>query len=759
MENRIEPRGIYYNPFKTEDKHFFGSYFNLADNNIKEVFDEVKNRFKIKNNGNPIFILKEMFKEDMSFTDYEKYVNTLEDYFPVVKFLDQKNSIEESTSKEKSKTVRISYFREHFIMLIDAIINLRNYYTHFHHEPISIDNKLFRFMDNALLSTVLGVKKNYLKTDHTKELLSDKLKKELEKLYHKKLAYFENKKAEVDKRRAEQKRQGKPQDPVFRFKGRKEIINSIYNDAFKTYLFEKGEKVEISKRKRTAYSTEDLLAKEVSFELPISTSGIIFLLSFFLNRHEIESMKSFVMGYKGKIAKEDNPDLEKNSIRFMATHRIYSVLCYKGLKRKIKTSPQGNKETLLMQMVDELSKVPDVVYKNLPDHIQYEFVEDWNKLYEDEEDLIESQKDESDNNEELIHPVIRKRYEDKFNYFALRFLDEFANFPTLRFQIYLGNYVHHTTDKNVGSAVTNRLIKEKLNVFAKLSEVNQSKSDYFLELPTGEADGYWEVFPNPSYNFPKENAEEFKDANKIAFYVALKDDRIIKAIGEAKNKSNLQQRKSGKPSKNALVNEILGENNIDAKVGEAVAYLSMNDIHSIIFALLVQGQTGAQIEKRIVDKLHQQYLEISECDLKSKVFRKQLNNCANASLLDKKLKRDFKEEKKEIDRLISEAKERETHFVKTQKIRNYEPKRKHLLYNSEKGQIAIWIANDIKRFFPEEFKQNWKGYQHSELQRSFAYFETNKSEIKQQLKGLSDKDFPFQFFSCFKNNNLLREIQ
>jgi hypothetical protein len=84
-------------------------------------------------------------------------------------------------------------------------------------------------------------------------------------------------------------------------------------------------------------------------------------------------------------------------------------------------------------MIDELSKVPDCVYQNLSETKQKDFIEDWNEYFKDNEENAENLE-----NSRVVHPVIRKRYEDKFNYFAMRFLDEFANFKTLKFQVSMG---------------------------------------------------------------------------------------------------------------------------------------------------------------------------------------------------------------------------------------------------------------------------------------------------------------------------------
>ncbi|NJM80780.1 MAG: hypothetical protein HC854_16380 [Flavobacterium sp.] len=531
---------IRYNPFKTVDKHYFGGFFNLAENNIQEVFEEIN--LRLKNKNAPIKnIIEKYTDENISLVEYEKFIAILSEYFPIAKEIDQKNKKTFNDKIiEKTRIERVSDFRKDFFLFIKAIEKLRSYYTHFKHDDIIIDNQLFNLLDNILLNTVLETKKKYLKTDKTKELLKDSLQEELEKLYELKINQLEEKKREVNALIAEQKKNGEETQRPFRYSTDKDqIINSIYNDAIKPFLYENANKVEISNKKKTAFNEKDELVKEGDFNLPISSSGIVFLLSCFLNRKEIEDLKANIKGYKGKVIKGDVLDLEKNSIRFMATHRIYSVMCYKGLKNKIRTSQSTTKETLLMQMIDELSKILDVLYKNISEDLQNTFTEDWNEYYKDNFENLDNLE-----NSKVIHPVIRKRYEDKFNYFAIRFLDEFVDFPSLRFQVHLGNYIKHSMSKNVGNVITTREIKNKIFVFGRLDEINQYKSDFFNKIKENEEETNWELFPNPNYHFPMENSDELKYANKIGIYLDLwKSKEIINDEIENKNKQTSSYKK------------------------------------------------------------------------------------------------------------------------------------------------------------------------------------------------------------------------
>lgn len=464
-DSHITEKRREYNPFLLEDKHYFGGYFNLASNNIAAILEEFKTRVHINNSEKNIeVIINNYFTNKCSIVDWERGIRILTEYLSITAFL---NLPIEYTSFDKSEDKRRDYFRQNFIYLTKAIEELRNFYTHFHHDEIAFDNlklkeikinyasELFSFLDETLLKTALEVKKNYLKNDKTKEILKVTLKEQLNKLFRLKLAKLQIKKDENFQKRKEQKLAGIIQDKIFNIPNDDNILSSIYNDAFSKLLFKDSttRETNLKDSSKTAINQYNS-PKESDFSLPISTSGIVFLLSLFLSKKEIEDFKSNIKGFKGKVVKDD---LEKNnSLLFMATHKVYSILAFKGLKYRVKTS-SFDKETLLMQMIDELSKVPDCVYQSLDDSKQKEFIEDINQYYKDNEENLENLE-----NSLVVHPVIRKRYEDKFNYFALRYLDEFANFPTLKFQLHLGNYIHHAQQKEIGKTVitSERLIKE-----------------------------------------------------------------------------------------------------------------------------------------------------------------------------------------------------------------------------------------------------------------------------------------------------------
>jgi len=732
--------GLSFNPYKTADKHYFGSFLNLADNNLKAVFAEFKERISDKSKDEDISnLIEKHFIDNMSIVDYEKNISILNGYLPIIDFLDDE--------LENNLNTRVKNFKKSFIILAEALETLRNYYTHFYHDPITFgDNKepLLELLDEVLLKTILDVKKKYLKTDKTKEILKDSLREEMDLLVI---------------RKTDELREKKKTNPKFKFStDPTQIRNSIFNDAFQGLLYEDKEnngKTQVSHRAKTKLNPKDIHKQEErDFEIPLSTSGIVFLMSLFLSKKEIEDFKSNIKGFKGKVVKDEN----HNSLKYMATHRVYSILAFKGLKYRIKTDT-FSKVTLMMQMIDELSKVPDCVYQNLSETKQKDFIEDWNEYLKDNEENTENLE-----NSRVVHPLIRKRYEDKFNYFAIRFLDEFANFKTLKFQVFMGYYIHDQRTKTIGTTniTTERTVKEKINVFGKLSKMDNLKKHFFSQL-SDEENTDWEFFPNPSYNFLTQ--ADNSPANNIPIYLELKNQQIIKEKDDIKAEvNNSQNRNPNKPSKRDLLNKISNTNE-DFYQGDPTAILSLNEIPALLHLFLVQpdNKTGQQIENIIRIKIEKQFNSIKNPSKDDKGVPKSLFADTNVRVNAIKLKKDLGEEldmlnKKQI--VFKENQKASSNYDELLKKHQFTPKnkrpalRKYVFYNSEKGEEATWLANDIKRFMPKGFKTKWKGYQHSELQRKLAFYDRHtKQDIKELLSGCEFDHFLLDINACFKEDD------
>ncbi len=702
MENHTKQTTYKYD--EIADKHYFAGFFNLAWNNIEIVFKVFLKKFKLiedkdkKIEVNPLSFVDNYFKNELALSDYRDRIDFLKQYFPVVQYLEllvSKNNDLEKCIGEEKENKRRECFRAKFKSLIRTINELRNYYTHHYHKPIIVDEATFELLDELFLTVVKEVKRYKMKGEPIRHLFKKELNNEL-------TALIKLKKSELETRRKEGKRVNI--DPV-------SIENAVLNDAFSHLLFgEKGEKF---------YQSKSTSSNQQS-TINISESGLLFLLGMFLHRKESERLRSNIQGFKAKVVRDpEKPiDFKNNSLKYMATHWVFNHLAAKPIKERLNTAFQ--KETLLLQIADELSKVPDEVYQTFSQEKKNEFLEDINEYFKTGNDI------KSFEESRVVHPVIRKRYENKFNYFVLRFLDEFIDFPTLRFQIHLGNYVHDQKEKPISQGthlITQRIIKEKINLFGKLSEVTNNKTDFFQKLEVAGGETNLEMFPEPSYNFVGNNIPIYLNLAKSKVEGAKElNSHLIRLNNE--EKKHQKKRTGNKPDKTAILSEIQIS---DISYGKPVALLSLNELPALLYELLINGKSGEEIENILVEKLVERYKTINNFSP---------DNPLPTSQISKKLRKATANERIDIDKLIR-AIDREIAVSKEKanlistKLRDWEnakTNRKYAFTKKELGQEATWLADDIKRFMPNKVKENWKGYQHSHLQLLLAFYESRPNE-------------------------------
>lgn len=706
-------KGIYYDHTKIADKHYFGGYLNLAQNNIDAVFEAFANRFGLKKDGTGnLGLINNRLSDKLSSPDYQSRVDFLKQYFPVVHYLDLPVTDDrfKNIDNEKKDIERRKYFRENFSLLLKSIKYLRDFYTHHYHAPLAFETAFYLLLDSIFLSVVQEVRKHKMKDDKTRHLLKKELNNEL---------------TQLEKAKEEKLKQDKADGKKVNL-DKESIKNAVLNDAFYHLLYKKDE---VNRNYKSEYSSEEAAENKIT----LSQSGLFFLLGMFLSKKESEDMRSRVKGFKGKVVKDvEKPiDSKNNSLKFMATHWVFGHLGFKGLKHRLSTG--FSQETLLIQIVDELSKVPDEVYKTFTKEQQDSFIEDINEY------IKTGKETETLEDSIVVHPVIRKRYEDKFNYFILRYLDEFANFPTLRFQVHLGNYVHDKRTKNIEGTQyqTDRVVKEKIKVFGKLAEVTNLKTDYITTLADNNTG--WEIFPNPSYNFVTDNIPVFINLQKSNVAGAGKLFGEISQIKGAVNKDN-KKRSESKATKEQITqlidNNIEGARFKDVYIGEPTAVLSLNELPALLYELLVNQKPAADIENRFVEKLIERHNTISNFKQGDELPTSQITKKLRKSNADKNI---------DIDKLISAIREEiaitdnkllliEKNRKELKEKKNGEPKRKFVFTNKELGQEATWLADDLKRFMPKSSREKWKGHHHSQLQQSLAYFNQKTKEAFTLLK-------------------------
>ncbi|MFC4666448.1 type VI-B CRISPR-associated RNA-guided ribonuclease Cas13b [Falsiporphyromonas endometrii] len=502
------------------------------------------------------------------------------------------------------------------------------------------------------------------------------------------------------------------------------VNNAVFNDAFNHLRYKpKGkDHFELSRYYQSKRCDENRPENGIC----LSQSAIVFLLSSFLSKKEGEEFRSRIKGFKAKVIKTERNEItrENNSLRFMATHWVYSWGAFKGYKKMLNTDYP--RETLLVQIIDELSKVPESVYEVLNKEKRKEFLEDINEFVLDH--------NETNYRSTIIHPVIRKRYEDKFNYFVIRYLDEFVEFPSLRFQVHLGNYVHDRRDKvlpgNIG--VTSRIIKEKINVFGKLSILSKSKVEKLV--PDKDKTG-WERFPNPSYNFV---------GNNVPIFLSCKT--LLEKIKEYHAKRDQIEQRTERIKGKITVSRMIFELSLKKKCvfHEPVAMLSLNEIPSLLFFLLSLCNTPRDAEQILIDKLLK---KLSLLESFSNVKEKEKNEYKH---IPKTLRKATKLEHINQSKLLNAITEEIEQTQKRCEILSSSQNNKgecHLK-KKERGEMATWMARDLIRLMPMPNRSTWKGYCHRQLQAALAFY--HKHERREAVDLLcsvwdfkNDKNFAY----------------
>jgi hypothetical protein len=214
--------------------------------------------------------------------------------------------------------------------------------------------------------------------------------------------------------------------------------------------------------------------------------------------------------------------------------------------------------------------------------------------------------------------------------------------------------------------------------------------------------------------------------------VLVTDSHIKELIHKQENRTN---RKNNKPSKTELFNQITNQ---DAEIiqGDPTAILSLNELPALLYEVLVNKKTGREIEDIIRKKIKEQFNIIKNTDtakpLSKDLYPTNLSKAKKEVIIDyEKLKKDIQLEVDITNQKLKTLQENREEVKKRDKAKDADKSkcRKYVFFTSEKGKEATFLANDLKRFMPQKVKEEWKGFQHSELQRTLALYEHNKAEM------------------------------
>lgn len=719
---------VTYHSGNWNDKHYFAPFLNLAVSNLNHALDELSLQLgkldKALEGIEPGAEgrIKTIFHNRLSTAEWKRRIDLTGRYFPVVRYL---NGIVVHESKiparEKNralvrkfaseKEMRTAFIRN-FSCLLTALERLKGHFTYYHHDPIDLfpdNDTVYRLMDSLLSVVARDVYIQKAKSIDSKEALAQNLSLDF-------AALIEEKREQLHRKDLRQKRESPRERSLFK------LSNSVLYDAFCPMI---GKHV-LLKKVRGAFT-----AAPAGPEDPISTAALVFLCSCFLSRHQMERIKRSVYWFQPK------GNVNDGKMKLIAVNWVYSHLNFRGLKGGLNT--QFDRASLLVQVLEELGKVPDDLYRVIKD--KKEFVLAGNSCCEHHFHGAHGVKHDM-----AIYPVVRKRQTERFPYLALRYLDEVAGFENLRFQVFAGDYIHDSRVKEADGnyLLVHRAVKERINVFGRLSHVIKAKEKVFRGTPGVAVDGpRWEPFQKPQYNI-----------TDGGIYIHLD----LRKLGYAKQAEEIAGRHSGhscrekRKPKAEIVEKVFPGSQVYH--GPPTALLSLNELPALLYELLVKKRRPADIEQALAAKVVAQYQKVREFT----GTPEQLQDIH----LPQNLKRAANKDERDLQKLMKRiARDREEAMVKRIQLRDIERRfkdggRKHLLSIYEVNVFAHYVARDIKNLFPPEVRAQWKLYEQKQLHNWLTQYPSCRLDIRTLLESKWDMRAagPFwgpELYYLFKN--------
>jgi hypothetical protein len=252
----------------------------------------------------------------------------------------------------------------------------------------------------------------------------------------------------------------------------------------------------------------------------ITQDGIVFLIVMFLDRENAFQFINKIIGLKGTQLKV-----------FKAKREVLSAFCVKLPHEKF--TSEDNIQAFSLELINELNKCPKPLYNIITDTEKQSFIP---QIGDDERENIldNSIPDTIDDYQNYIESITKRvRNENRFSYFALKFIDEKKIFDKIRFQIDLGKVVLDEYSKTINNIAEPRRVVENAKAFGRLQDIKNNEELMLNKINTGSNKTYFEQFA-PHYNF---------DINKIGLNLSREDAAkfIYRPNSDKKVKAYLKQ--------------------------------------------------------------------------------------------------------------------------------------------------------------------------------------------------------------------------
>ena len=442
-------------------RHVFGAYANLARHNMTLVVNTIMQAIGMPTfNENKISdAFNSTHRKEIDKLDNIKKVLLQERLYRHFAFL-KRMKLEDS----KKKTVQLNTLLETLSDFTRMMAYMRNFYTHYN--PYNSRDEKEKQGD---LNKKMGERLQFL-LENSLQMLKD-----TEKLDHAKNEVLSS-------LRVPERKTIRPGDTEY------SNIHDLY--------FTKNKRKGIKYDKDTKVFTQQVYilnpaypAKMTDSDGYLSLTGMVHFLCLFLEKKIAFELMDEV-GFTQQ-CHFNGRDAEQQLLY------IKEVMCMNRVRMaQPRLDSEMSDTALALDMINELRKCPEPLFKVLDKEARNEFKDDTTVQWEMEhnEEARPGEDAENDNNEDDIEEpdeTIREdkavprstfvRWNDRFPQMTLSYIDMQSVLPTIRFQLYLGKYrfafYEHDKEYSVDNAERLRVLQKEMHGFGRPQEVKANLKD------------------------------------------------------------------------------------------------------------------------------------------------------------------------------------------------------------------------------------------------------------------------------------------
>jgi len=248
------------------------------------------------------------------------------------------------------------------------------------------------------------------------------------------------------------------------------FTNSVSQNLHTAEENEVRDSVQNSKTQQDKKASTPLVSIPMRDNAGLTDAGIVFFLCCFLEKHSAFEFLEEIEFTEGL-----NP---ANALY------VKEILCMNRIRMtRSQIDSQMSDTALALDMMNELRKCPKPLYDVLDPSSRNYFKDDANLQWEEDNPTqTDSQSPDSHNITDLRAKSVPRstfvRWQNRFPEMALCFIDLKRLFPTIRFQLRLGNYRYrfytHTAQQSLDGRERLRILQKELHGFGRIDEIEQT---------------------------------------------------------------------------------------------------------------------------------------------------------------------------------------------------------------------------------------------------------------------------------------------